>query len=286
MILWIIGLAAAVGVVVVVAWRKRADPNWRPLLPGLVGTVVGAVVSLAAYLWVFEQSRCSGREDVACMLNQNQGMLTFLTVILAVAAIWVAALNRHHDQRARRRAARLRASVALTSALDEIAHNLIHVSLAHHGTTSLHAVPQISISEVSNVCAQEFRLVLNPEIVSAAQNMCRNVARVEGAKGVPRAEHHVQSIVNNSLTMLVLSTKYHPSAAEPIVSQPGFQDFRELAKVDGVWVGFRSSQAEPDAAELRSNDVPILCWFDDDAPQKVVAYPQSIRFADMNHPSH
>lgn len=133
------------------AWWKRADPEWRPLLPGILGTAFGVGLSIAAYVWFFETGSCSGRGDVACVLNANQGPLTALTILLAVAALWVTLLVREFDRRADRRASRERAKVALEEAADEWAHNLIHIAIASNNDGELDYDPQVSVSHTARL---------------------------------------------------------------------------------------------------------------------------------------
>jgi hypothetical protein len=72
------------------------------MVPPLVITIVGGAVLLYSYIWAFDFSSCTrGRIDFVCGLNQNQGILTFVTLLIAVIAIWVTLLadeNRRREE--------------------------------------------------------------------------------------------------------------------------------------------------------------------------------------------
>jgi hypothetical protein len=268
------------------AYAKRNDPSWRPLLPGIVGTGAGVLISAAAYMWLFDDSACGGRGDFACMLNANQGVLTALAALLTAVGLWGAALNRHADRQREQRLARERADVAIHGALAEAAHNLIHVALAYEPETQrLAYMPQLSVSETERLCAHEFRTQIHPELVRRGQNLERNYERMLIGDDPGETEAALQGFVNTSVRLLLEAAFHHAQAAAAVVEQPGFQDIRRRAEGRN-YIAFRSSEAERVAPRLRAEETPVLCWFDDAAPHGVVVYPQFDRFRDMNHPPH
>jgi hypothetical protein len=85
-----IGLGVVLVVSMLLLWRRwRLDPQNR-MVPPLIITIVGGAVFLYSYIWAFDFSSCArGRADFVCGLNQNQGILTFITLLIAVIAIWL-----------------------------------------------------------------------------------------------------------------------------------------------------------------------------------------------------
>jgi hypothetical protein len=266
---------------------QDARRDLRPLLSWIVGTAVGSVVSVAAYLWVFEGSGCDGRGDFACMLNENQGVLTFVALILAVAGLCVAAWYRERDARSARRSARERAKNALHEALEEASHNLIHVAEAYDREKRvLRSVPQLSAADTSYLCDQQFRLRFDRRIIRAAQNMGRNLEGVERSSNddLGKAERWLDPLVTNSLRLFLYAGKYAPKVAASFFEQPGYEHLRELAALKSWRAYFRSSEVREYPPD--SEDTPVVCWFDDDALLGRTVYAEYTEFSAMKHPAH
>ena len=265
-----------------VAYVKRDDAAWRPLLAGIVGTAAATSVSIAAYLWLFEREGCSGRGDIACVLNENQGTLSLLALVLAAVGLWVVAINRLTDRLSARRAASDQAFVALRAALEEAEHNLIHVACKTDiGRNQLTGPPQLSILQATALLQPDVRPLLDALVVQSAENLLRNYDGFRRAADVPEAWYYVAAFVNTSLSLLLESGTAHPEVAVDVLARPGYQDLRS-AVTTGYHVAFASLEAERHAAHLRSHDVPVICWFNVDPPPGVRVRPQCVRFRDMN----
>lgn len=287
MIAWLFALPLALLATGVLAWKKRRDPRWRPLLPGLVGTVVGTVASLATYLWVFERESCNGRGDVACMLNQNQGVLTFMAIVLTVSGLWGATLQRRAAERAAKRAAAARARLALQAAADELHHNLIHVALAYDEDHDLISRPQINAHAVRHLLDPEVRLAIHPQVSQGADGVVRNLDAMAAASGedADAYERRLQDFTSRSMKLLLHLQQWHPAAVASVLRRPGMQDFIRLA--GGPVAGTFNTEEPPSYMhEIRNQELPILSWFDDGDLEGVEVFPQFQRFRDMNHPPH
>jgi len=290
--IWAVAITLLVVATIGVAYAKRRNPTWRPLLPGFVGTGVGAAVCLVVYGWGFDVSTCNGRGDVACMLNANQGVLTVVALLLTVAGLWVAALNRVADQRENAVDAARRRQRVIASALEETGHNLIHVALAYDTRGErLQGVPQLSVEEVLRLCDPEFQSSIFPGVLEAARAINRNLEGIryaERERDGTTLHDRLEGFVNNSLRLLAYAAKTHPHESHEILGRPGYQDFRRLAihPANAFYVAFRSSECESEAPALRTDEVPVLCWWNDRAPEGVEVFAEGPRFRDMSHPPH
>jgi hypothetical protein len=266
------------------AWWKRTDTDWRPFLPGIVATGCGVALSISAYEWVFETAQCNGHSDVPCVLNSNQGLLTVLTVILAVAALWVTLLVRELDRRAERRAARQKAKVALEEAADEWAHNLIHIAIASDDRGALEYGTQVSVDHTDRLFDPEIAALLGEKIMRRSDRLRRTYERMLG-DDEEDAQAGLEGFVNNSMRLLLLARSSHGDWCTSVLERHGMQDFRHVAK-GRSYLTFRSSEANEEAPRLRREEIPVFCWIDDDCPHGLNVFAQLGRFQDMNHPAH
>jgi hypothetical protein len=283
---WIALLIAIVWLLAgVFAWKMRSSPDWRPLLPGILATALGVGLSIAAYEWLFETQTCNGHGDLACVLNANQGLLTALTIVLAVVALWVTLLVREADRRVSRQAARQRAKVALEEAADEWSHNLIHVAIASQDDGELEYGPQLSVDHTARLFLPDIAALMGEVIMRRGDRLRRTYERLAARHDDEDAKDALGGFVNNSMHLLLRAHADHPKWCAPVLQRAGLQDIRRLAGRT-AYLCFRSSEAHEIAARLRREEIPILCWVNDDGPPGIDVFPQLPRFQDMNHPPH
>src|SRR5438445_5079317 len=151
------GSALAAGLL----FRRRHDSRWQRAMPGLIATVAVTVGFVASYLWLFERDDCSDRGDVACMMNANDGSLTFLAVLFAGVGLWAAAISRWADQRRERDAHLARVRNVLSAAVDECIHNLIHVGGFYDEEGKWYeGIPQLTAETIPLVLDPSYRPTL------------------------------------------------------------------------------------------------------------------------------
>jgi hypothetical protein len=221
------------------------------------------------------------------MLNQNQGLLTFLTVLLAVAGLWVAGLYRQADLRAAHRRSSVRAHEVLEAAMDEAIHNLIHVALSYRAETYVQA-PQLSIEQFSWLCTPDVRSFVGTDLARIADNVRRKheAFHASDSSDLKEQEGHMAGFITNSLRFLIVGSRLHPGVGRAVLGEPGLQDIRRAAEGANSWVWYRTKRIGDKAPQLRSEEATVICWIDDAHVPGVTACPQLVRFRDMNHPAH
>lgn len=125
-----------------VLWRF--PKAWKSMKLAAVATVWGLGLLLATYFWAFDGSHCSDALSVTCRVNENQGVLTLLTILLAVLALWATLLTRELEEREKKRIEQSDLEAAVAEAFHEATHNLIHVAQAFDQDKSLRRLPQTS----------------------------------------------------------------------------------------------------------------------------------------------
>src|SRR5947208_1991617 len=157
--------------------RFKADAFYGPLFPGVVVTALGAIALVGSYLWVFQQGTCDSRSAVACMVNQNQGVLTFVALVIAVVGLWTSVVTAAATRKRNEKEARDRTATAVRDSIQELYHNLEHVTGAYRGN-QLMIVPQITMDSTLALFGEAHRLRLAPQVVNAIEPMRRNAERL------------------------------------------------------------------------------------------------------------
>jgi hypothetical protein len=281
------GVALAGGL----AWlirAKRHDSRWRPLLPGLAGTCVGAWLLVAAYLWFFDAGSCDGRVDIACVLNTNQGALAAVALVLSIAALWATALNRHFDRLAAQRAETRDIRAMLLATMEETVHNLYHFAVIADERGVMHSPPNMSLRNAQALMSPRMQPLIHPVVLRTVETLLRvesNLQRFAAAGDGPGALRCYESIIRHSLRLLVLTGVFHGQLVGRYLEHPGFRDLKRavgaMREQGDVWTSCMSRDALADAAHLRTYNIPVLCWIADEPVPDVELLPQFRRFRDL-----
>jgi putative flippase GtrA len=282
--------ALAAGGLLLARWRQN-DERWRRARFGVVGTTATIVTFLSAYLWVFQRGRCSSRAHVACMLNTNQGSLTFLALLFAGVGIWTAAIG-HWAEEKRERAAELDATrQALVAATDEASHNLMHVGSSWHDDGWHGFFPQLTVSAVPLLLEPEYRKHLHRDVVEQADAITRNWSALRdiepGWKAPPDSyeptdpPNRFDDFVSRSVMLLAMALTYHPTWCHSRLAEPRLKVLRQAAGQRHFAFAFLTSEFQDEAADLRVNDTPILAWWDDEPIVDVRTYAVGPAFRDL-----
>ncbi len=300
--LLLIGIFIALeGVAIAAVMILRRDQDLRRLVPVIVATALGVGVAGVAYIWIFQEGpQCSGRADFACQLNANQGVLTLLGLVLAIGALWTTVLIRFFDQRSEARSLRSRVDMALTGAMEEVRHNLIHVALAYSHSGDFTDLPVIKIDETCRLLDEPVRRMLSPQVVRGAELIQRNYAVLADLAERRRAgsdepfespePHCIGGLTNHSLRFLIAGGESNQEGHE-FLHQPGLQDLHDAALTErNIFFCFRTSDPvlEAEAPRLRSEGAWVVCWWNDKPPERLRVLAQGPRFDDLaeGHSAH
>jgi hypothetical protein len=295
-IVGIILIAVAIVATVYFSIRGVGELRSRRLLPAIVVTGLGASLLIASYLWWLELGKCQSRGDLVCVLNENQGYLTLLALLLAAAGVWATLITsetvRH---RAAIREAR-QARDALQAALEEVHHNLLHIALAFDGETIQMLPGGLSLDAVNALTEPICRAQLSRDVIAHVDPMRRNLQRLRGfeqdymtAKKKRAGEleeildHEppfVVGLVSTSLRFALSSFQAHPVWSNQAMKR-GFQDIPKMAKAisDGCYFAWRTSEIEAEGPDIRIRNTVVATWFDDE-PVGVPTFAFGPRFAD------
>lgn len=284
-------LALPVGVFGLV--RAGVFGAWASFRPWAYATAIGTSLLVASYFWAFEERGCGGVENVACRLNENQGVLTLLALLLAVGAVWVTAVTRELDRRDRERSAREDLRNCLVAAVLECDHNLIHVAVALRGTLTLHEVPQLTVNATSRLRDDPaLRHRLPDALLIHADAVCRNFEQLDRlmpgvAFPVAPPPEQFQAFATRSIGVLHQAVHAYPGWTQPLLPPPIYRDLAALgeAKFEAT---FAASEFVPKAHELRRDDFTVLCWrADADLPAiRVFAMGQRYEDRAKHHAPH
>jgi hypothetical protein len=285
---------------------RRAWPNplLRRLVPAGLVTVFGMLLLVGFYRWGFDQGSCSSRGDVVCLTNANQGVLTLLAIGLAALAVWVEVVARLADERRAERAKVERADRAVAAAIEECAHNLLHIALCYEGTRMAHLPWGMAIDDTLALANPEVRPFVADGVIeridrirrtfetlqemrAAVQNARTHKDREEAERTLRNEPPDLQGFVVQHMGLLVEAWGSYSAnrSCDDVLRQPGLQD---LPRIHSQYVArraryqyFRTSEkdAQEEAAKIRTSECPILCWFDD-RPIGVPTFAMGPRFAD------
>lgn len=208
-----------------------------------------------------------------------------LSVVGVVAAGFVV------DRRTNRRV-----GILVHDALAEIADNLLEVALAYDGDKrALRRYPNLCLDKVAQLWDRRCRYVpcyggaygydieiINPFVARTASSLLSR--RVPSSDDLEGAEDDVEDFVETSLRFVLQAGQQYPVESASALDFPGFEDLRWCLD-HGARIAFYSSEAERPSREaerpLGGPPLPILCWFDDGAPDGVMVLPQFDKFRDM-----
>ena len=214
----VLALVVAIGTHLL-ARRIGADRHLEALVPAVYATGVAVLAFEASYLWLFDTGGCSGRDQFACVTNSNQGVLGLYGIVLAIVGLWVAAIARQFDHRAARQELESLCASAVSAAVAEASHNLVHVAMCYDGQ-DFDGDPQVSLTCLEALLVQPVRREISPNIVDAAESIYRNVANLaeeverwaEYAPGDrPPEPTLVTALAGNSVHLIVAPTVHTPS---------------------------------------------------------------------------
>jgi hypothetical protein len=290
------------------AWSKNRT---GPLVPGAAATIMGVGIFAESYLWLFDISDCNGRGDITCALNENQGLLTFLAVIIAVLTIWITVLANESNRRAVMRVENEELRTTLLGAVDEAIHNLMHLALCYNEQrTRFESLPQLSTFSVAELSSRNFRRSVASGVIRYADLMLRNYARIENANRMPdliletdateRRQHYMHHLqrplygfIAHSFHFLSWSLAEYEEWTRHVFQAPGLQDFQEIKqraerKRDSdssalirYWYYDLTSEAASRAANIRAGEEPLICWFKDKDIEGVEPFVLFNRFSDL-----
>jgi hypothetical protein len=285
----VVGGAAAT----ILLYSKRNDPAWRRLIPGLAATCAGILAFFASYFWLFEQGQCDGHGDMACMLNANQGALTFLGLAFAVVGLWVAAATRWADQRLAQAAEIAGTRHAMIAATDEVAHNLVHCGSCWHDDGWHGFMPQLTVSAIKLVLEPEHRKHIDPDVAEQADAISRNweaLKDIPPGWSVPPDSYTPQDppsrmteFISRSLAFIAYTLRFHPTwYSRRWLDQPRLKALHEVTNEEReVRTPFYTSELEDEHEDLRVNDMVIACWWDDAPVPEVKTYALGPLFKDV-----
>lgn len=276
-------------------WWKHTDDLWRPLLPWIAVTVAGILLAAGMYLWTFEVgSTCADRGDFGCQMNANQGLLTLLGLVLAAAALWTTAVTRYLDRRHEQHLLDLRVDGAVSAALEEIHHNLVHVALAYDDEMKLIGFPALRADATRGLLEPPVRDALHQGVLHSAETIVRNHETfdrlVKGIKvddGTGEADPEpfcLQAFVTQSIGAMLWAGGT-TTAGHDFLHRPGLQDLHQLAMADSwPYYCFRTSDSDfkAEIATLRTEERDVLCWWDDEPPGGLNVYVEGLRYRDLS----
>lgn len=301
-----------------ILWRRwRADPQNR-MVPPLIITVVGSALLVYSYVWAFDVSACTrGRTDYVCGLNQNQGVLTFVTLLIAVIAIWLTLLADENRRREQATSRQRELTTLIRQAAKETNHNLIHMAQETARSGVFKDVPQLSVVYAATLYSPGMAGSFSPALVHYAETLVRLHEMVHRAAAMslrmpdpeqtpyagidePHIKHPelvqvLENFTTTSIEFLLQACKDHSEALQVFMRRPGRQDFarsleasaKAMAKNSAMsfdnsyYLVYQSSSAERAAPQLRLQEVPLVCWVEDKAIPKVATYPMGDRYHDM-----
>jgi hypothetical protein len=293
-------MAVATVATVALVLRGRDDPRYRRLLPAVAVTGAGMCLLVASYLWWLELGQCQSRNQVVCVVNANQGFLTLLALLLAAAGVWATLIT---SETVRYRAGVREAEHGrdtVRAALQELHHNLIHVSLACDGHGKLLRLPMgLSLDATRALCDPLCHGSVDRRLVALLDPMSRNFQRLmafeqewRNAKAgaahqalherLEREPKFLTGFVNNTIRFAIRAWVSHSDWCDGYLGD-GFQDVPALVEATGdrsYWMAWRSSEIEEeDRADIRNRNIVLATWIDDDAVG-VQTFAFGPRFAD------
>jgi hypothetical protein len=239
--------------------------EWKPLALGTIATGVGLSLAIATYFWAFEAGECSGVGDVSCRINENEGILTVLTIVLAVIAIWTSALSRASDKRNARLSAEKRFAQHLDSAIGECRHNLIHIAMAYNDTGDLKRIPQVQIYRARDLDTPEFKEHLPVRVRNLLNSVVRMGSKMPQSKQWSTAATPIELM---SFTVALLRfmngiVTLQPDHPDWLHDDPICRDMMR-AQESRAPCPFYSSEVKNDLAWLRTHQIPVFCWIKDE----------------------
>jgi hypothetical protein len=293
------GLISGAAVTVALYYRQRfgEDEFLGPLFPGVVVSVLGLILVVVSYLWLFEAPHtCMGRDDFPCMINSNQGFLTLLGLLIAVVALWTGIVANAVGRRREGQEAEARTRTAVCDAIDELHHNLQHIAGSYRGN-QIRLVPQITVDSTLALLEPANRLQLSSAVIKAIEPLRRNAERLKELRAATRDPNGpppstadpepIGGFFRCSLEVLIFFWRHHHAWSCNALQRPGLQDLPRFAP-NRALITYRSSEAISDAPWLRTEEAPLVCWLDDQPIPGVKAYAVGQRFVDAEeaHSDH
>lgn len=241
--------------------RKSA---WRSLAGGVVATGLGLSLAFATYFWVFETGACADVGSVSCRINANEGILTVLTIVLAVIALWTAALGRTIDRRQERDSADRRFAQHLEAAVGESRHNLIHIAMAYNRQNRLARMPQVQVFRARDLDTPEFRYRLKPKVRSLLDSVVRMGSRVP--ERLPAQDDPPFELVSFTVALMRFMNAVICLQPDHPASLHGDPIFRDMVQAldSKAPCPFFASEVKADLAQLRTHQTPVFCWIKDE----------------------
>jgi hypothetical protein len=279
--LLVVLVSIAGGTLAIVRWLPQ---TWTSLKPAAIATVWGIGLFLATYFWGFQEGECSNVGSVACRINENQGVLTVLTLILAVLAVWATLLTRELDQRMRRRQMQDELRAAVGESFRECTHNLIHVAQAFSEDKVLRKLPQTSRLAIARLLQPDMASQLPRSYRLSIDAVYRTWESLRTLSWDDSYAHKVPAELRNytraCLMTLKDSVEHFPEACGDPKNERYARDFWRL-KGKHTHYYFYASGGLREVAHLRADEVPVLCWWADTEIEGVEIIEEGRRFKDL-----
>jgi len=189
----------------------------------------------------------------------------------------------------------LRESVLIRDALSETAGNLVEVALAYdRDKRALRRRPSLCLAKVDALRRYQHSsgglyspppiTIIHPEVVWDVKRLLEVHGGIAGSDEPEDAEEAVKDFVEASLGLVLEAGRRHPVASSGALDLPGFEDLRWCLD-HGARIAFSSSEADQHGADPGAERPPIVCWFDDGAPDEAMVLPQFEKFRAIAAPA-
>lgn len=231
------GLATLLLLNLAAAFGLRRVPR-KALLPAdrvaIIAMLLSVDVLALMSVFVIDYTQCatsSGR--LACLLNENQGVLALVAVLAAAATIYVNARQAQVERREKGVAQRDVAARQIASAADELAHNLQHCTYSQDDR-AFWLASTTRFEETFELLKSPCKENVHPALLERLRNLRRvleaNSATIHGLSGINKQWRAVAALDPNG------SLQVHPRYLAQQVEQtfsPADEDAPEGAK-DGA----------------------------------------------------
>lgn len=151
------------------------------------GLLIAGNVFVLLVAFVMDPGECAGSRWLACILNENQGVLALGALVAATATIYANSRQRQESQRQELASAKRRAIRQLRAAADELAHNLQHYSYGSSNENALWIASTSQFVETFELLRPPHHEHLNAALLDRIRTLKRlldgNRAAIGGLRG-------------------------------------------------------------------------------------------------------
>ena len=185
-------------------------------------------------------------------------------------------------------------SVRICDALSETAGNLVEVALAYdRDKRVLRRCPSLCLAKVDNLRRYQYASgglysppipIIHSEVVWDAKRILEVHGGIAGSNEPEDVEEAVKDFVEASLLLVLEAGRRHLVESSSALDLPGFADLRWCLD-RGARIAFYSSEADQHGSDPGAERPPIVCWFDDGAPDEAMVLPQFEKFRAIAAPA-